>query len=381
MESIDYTIVGGGVIGLAIGYYLTQQYPSKTVALFEKNKYLGEEQSGRNSGVLHAGHLYRNGSWKARLCLRGNRMLAQFARENDIPYLQTGKMTVATTEEEEKTLDFYLQQAWMNGVDTARKIGSEWLQAREPNVQGRAALYTPTTGIIDAAVYVRMLESFFTKQGGDLFREAEIIGVRAEEKKSRITVRQQGREYDFETEFVVNAAGLGGERVGKMINPNFPYVIKPHRGDYLKFNQKQREDLWMKGMNVYPMPRPIPGMFNQDGKPKMMVGTHLTPVFEYDAEGKVLLGKTVLVGPLANQTGQPLPKARFLEDILPFFPGLREDDLEEEMTGIQVKLAGYDDFVIERDRKYRNCLHVIADSPGLTASLAIAEEAVKLMKR
>lgn len=381
MEQVDITIIGGGVIGLAIGHYLTQQYPTASVALFEKNKYLGEEQSGRNSGVLHAGPLYRPGSRKARLCPLGNRMLAQFAGVNGIPYLQTGKMTMATTAEEEKTLDFYLQQAWMNGVDTARKIRQDEIRAKELNVRGRAALYTPTTGIIDAAAYVRTLESLFAKQGGYIFKETEIISVEAGEKKSRLTARQREQEYYFESEFVVNAAGLGGELVGKMINPTFPYVIKPHRGDYLKFNKQKREDIWMNGLNVYPTPRPIPGMFNQDGRPKMMVGTHLTPLFEYDTEGRAVLGKTVLVGPLANQTGQPLPKAQFLDDIRLFFPGLREEDLEEEMSGFQVKIAGYDDFVIERDKSYGNCLHVIADSPGLTASLAIAEEAVKLIKR
>ncbi|MBI2103355.1 FAD-dependent oxidoreductase [Candidatus Woesearchaeota archaeon] len=95
MESVDYTIIGGGVIGLAIGYYLTQQYPSAATALFERNKYLGEEQSGRNSGVLDVGHLYRHDSLKTRLCPKRNRMLARFALAKGIAYFQMGKMTIA----------------------------------------------------------------------------------------------------------------------------------------------------------------------------------------------------------------------------------------------------------------------------------------------
>lgn len=381
---VDIAIIGGGVIGLAIGYYLTQEFPAKAVALFEKNKCLGEEQSGRNSGVVHAGHLYRPGTKKARLCLRGNKMLASFAQEQKIPYQRTGKITVAATFEEEKTLEFYLQQARENGVDDAQIISAPEIKKMEPNVTARRALYTPTTGIVDAAAYVRTLESLLCQQGGYVLKEAEAVAIAAGEKKNNLTILQKenGTAYAVNAEYLINAAGLESEIVGKKINPNFPYVIKPHRGNYLKFNKNRREEIAMSGLNVYPVPQPIPGLFNQDGKPKMMVGTHLTPTFEYVFRD-VKIGRTVLVGPSACQEGQfgkSPTKKMFLDEVIHFFPGLREEDLEEEMTGIQVKIAGYDDFVIERDRMFGNCIHVIADSPGLTASLAIAENVIKILR-
>lgn len=382
---VDIAIIGGGVIGLAVGYYLTKEFPAKTIALFEKHKFLGEEQSGRNSGVVHAGHLYRPRTKKAGLCLRGNKMLASFAQEQKIPYQRTGKITVATTFEEEKILEFYLQQSRKNGVDDAQIISAVEIKKREPNVTARCALYTPTTGIIDAAAYVRTLESLLCQQGGYILKEAEVVAIAVGEKNNNLTILQKENEktYAVKAEYLINAAGLESEIVGKKINPNFPYVIKPHRGNYLKFNKNRREEIAMSGLNVYPVPQPILGLYNQDGKPKMMVGTHLTPTFEYVFQD-VKIGRTVLVGPLACQDGQngkSPPKKMFLDEVIHFFPGLREEDLEEEMAGIQVKIAGYDDFVIERDRTFGNCIHVIADSPGLTASLAIAEEVMKLIKR
>lgn len=396
---VDIAIIGGGVIGLAIGYYLTQEFPAKAVALFEKNKFLGEEQSGRNSGVVHAGHLYRPGTKKAGLCLRGNKMLASFAQEQKIPYQRTGKITVATIVEEEKVLEFYLQQSRKNGVDDTQIISAVEIKKMEPNVTARCALYTPTTGIIDAAAYVRTLESLLCRQGGYILKEAEVVAIAVGEKNNNLTILQKenGKTYAVKAEYLINAAGLESEIVGKKINPNFPYVIKPHRGNYLKFNKNRHEEIAMSGLNVYPVPQPIPGLFNQDGKPKMMVGTHLTPTFEYVFEGNnnenveienkerrnVRIGRTVLVGPLACQDGQngkSPTKKMFLDEVIHFFPGLKEEDLEEEMTSIQVKIAGYDDFVIERDRMFGNCIHVIADSPGLTASLAIAEKVIKILR-
>jgi len=384
---VDAIIVGGGVIGLSTAYQLLDLKPDYVVAVFEKNKFIGDEQSGRNSGVLHAGVTYRPGSLKAQLSVVGNKMLKEFAYENGIPCTETGKITVATNQEEEKTLDYYVARTAANGVPGARKISAREVREMEPNVDARCALYTPSTGIIDAAAYLKKLESLLKKKNALLFCDSEIVAISARDKDVVATVNQQGEVYQVKAKYLVNSAGLYGDVVGKMINPDFSYQIKPLRGEYLKFNRRSRSDIWMNGMNVYPTPKIIPGIFDQDGNPKRMAGTHLTPIFEYNEGGEANIGNTFFVGPLGHviqdkddYNRNRRPKEEFISDVKPFFPGLRREDLEEEMTGIQVKLLNYDDFVIEPDKRYPHCIHAIADSPGLTSSLAIGEKIAKIIK-
>ncbi len=122
MESVDLTIIGGGVCGLATAYFYSKKFPKKEILLLEKNIYLGEEQSGRNSGVLHSGILNPQNSLKSELCFRGVQMLKSFAKSYNIPCQTVGKLTVATKKEELVKLEFYLKQAIANGAEDARII-------------------------------------------------------------------------------------------------------------------------------------------------------------------------------------------------------------------------------------------------------------------
>lgn len=387
MESIDITIIGGGCNGLATGLALAKEYPEKTIAIFEKQKFLGEEQSGHNSGVKHSGIFYHPGSLKARLCVRGNELLGKFTEEHAVAAKNVGKLTVAATLEDIPKLHELEERARRNEVPGVKRLNREEIKKYEPNVDAVAALYTPSTGIVNAAEYVNKLEALVNEKQGMILKRAKVTGVRLQGDEFVLSVDQEGENYEFASRMVINAAGLFADEVGRMINPEFPYVIKPLKGEYMKFSKKARSDIYVRELNVYPVPKDIPGMFDQWGKLKEMSGTHLTSVFEYDTQGKAVVGNTVLVGPLShvvkdkrNYEHEYTDSREYHRDIVRFFPGLRVDDLDFDQVGIQAKIVGYDDFVIKRDEKYHQAIHLIADSPGFTSSLAIAEYVVGLLK-
>ncbi len=382
---IDLAIIGGGVTGLATAYKALEAMPGKSVAVFEKNLFLAEEQSGRNSGVVHGGIYYRTGSKKAVNCVEGNRELYSFCPKNDIAIAQTGKVIVATNLEEKRLIKDLLEKGRRNNVQGLEIITAEEVRHFEPNVNALCALYSPTTGIIDAAGYVKTLDKLVKKRGGMIFTDATVEAISPVEDRATLWVRQSGEEYDVIANYVVNAAGLHADTIGKMINPQFPYQLQGWKGEYMIFNSQSRTELAMRGLNVYPTPKIIEGLFDEQGNHKITLGTHLTPRFEYNAEGVAQIGKTLLVGPkgylLDGTIRKPLRRSDFVEDLKRIYPHLRSSDLQKEMVGIQVKVVGYDNFVLEKDRRFPYCIHAIADSPGLTASLANAEEIVGLMKR
>lgn len=387
MESIDITIIGGGCNGLATGLALAEEYPEKTIAIFEKQKFLGEEQSGHNSGVKHSGMFYHPGSLKAKLCVRGNELLSQFAQEHGVASKNVGKLTLAASLEDLPKLAELEERARKNKVPWFRRLTREEIKEYEPNVDAVAAIYTPTTGIVNAAEYVNKLESLVNGTQGMILKRARVTNVTADKERFIVTVNQEEEEYQFESGMVINAAGLFADEVGRMVNPDFPYQIKPLKGEYMKFSKKARSDVYVRELNVYPVPKDISGMFDQWGKPKEMSGVHLTSIFEYDAQGRAVVGNAVLVGPLSHVVKdkkdyrhEHTDPRDYHRDIVKLFPNLCVEDLEFDQVGIQAKLVGYDDFVIERDKKYRNAIHLIADSPGFTSSLAIAEYMVGLVK-
>ena len=388
MESIDFGVVGGGFSGLNTGLKLAREYPDKTIAIFEKQRFLGEEQSGHNSGVKHSGIFYHPGSWKAKLCVRGNELLGKFTQEHDVAAKDVGKLTVATSEEDLGKLAELEERARLNGVPGVKRLGREEIKELEPNVEAIAALYTPSTGIVNAAEYVNKLESLVNATQGIIMKRALVTGIIPVKDGFVLQVKQGNEEYEIKSAMVINAAGLFADEVGRMIDPDFPYQIKPLKGEYMKFSKKARSDLYVRALNVYPVPKDIPDMFDQWGKLKEMSGTHLTSVFEYDAQGHAVVGNTVLVGPLSHVVKdkkdyrhEHTDPRDYHKDIVRFFPGLHVDDLEFDQVGIQAKIVGYDDFVIKRDTKFPQAIHLIADSPGFTSSLAIAEYIVNLMKK
>lgn len=394
MDRVSITIIGGGVIGCAIAHELSKT-GARDILLVERNpKIKGDNQSSRNSGVIHAGIYYSRTMepLKARFCVEGNRLLYAFCEEFGVPHRRTGKLVVAADNLEAEYLDEVRTDAADNGVPGFRVLDDRQVTELEPSVRGSKAIYFPTTGLVEPTELV-----------GALHHQAEACGVlfltgnrvvHIAPQKSSFEVVTQGRDgtETFATGLLINAAGLYSDEIARLVNLDSPHRILPIRGEWAKFVKDRRPDISLGEMSVYPAPYGADNATGErvrmpyakyrrlleQGRVTKSIGIHLSPTFDRTGD-EYVVGRTVIVGPTyvagvdkedyAAKHREPY----YLDKVQSFFPGLRAEDLELHSTGIRAKLQGRSDFVIERDAKHPNCISLVGiDSPGLTASLAIA---------
>jgi L-2-hydroxyglutarate oxidase LhgO len=412
-ESKLITIIGGGVIGCAIAYAIARR-TNHQIALLDKQAITrAKNQSSHNSGVIHAGIYYSQHQMplKAELCVRGNEMLYAFCAEHGIPHRKTGKLIVATNRQEKLYLDDVERIARENGAPIER-LTAEEAKRYEPNVNVSAALLAPTSGIVYTPALMEKL--FHQLKGcdnvyGDLLNTNggyEVLDIKPKGSKFEITTRTTDaskRIDSWETDVVINSAGLYSDEIAKMINLKSPYEIDPVRGEAYRFYKTKRPEIWHEGLNVYPAPY---GMYEDGTRARVefdefqklleasevfkTVGVHLTPTFELDTRtGEYVLGKTVTVGPafvgnVGKEDYNPtMPPEFFFDNVIDFFPNLvgrgsEDGDLQPHDAGIMARLKGHLDYVMEHDKKYENFYNLLGmDSPGLTSSFAIAEKIVE----
>jgi len=382
---VDITIVGAGVIGCAIARELA--LAGREIFVLEKNSGItrGENQSSRNSGVIHAG-LYYDRSMrplKAGLCVEGNTLLYRFCEQYGVPFRQTGKLVVAANEAEAAVLETYRARAIENGVPVQLLTGARAGEL-EPRVRAAAALLMPTSGIINPTVLVQKLHLFAMEKGAQFLSGTRVTNIQPRQDGLEVEIEyRDGARDTFLTKLLINAAGLYADEVARMVQPASTYQIDPIRSETMKFYRGKRQDLKLEGMNVYPTPH----QFTTLQGSYFSVGVHLTPTLTSDNAGGSAVGPEVTVGPLGRpahhkeEYGGGYQAAEvFLNQVRSFFPGLREDDLMPHQTGIQARLAGYQDWVIEFSGAERRCLNLLGiDSPGLTGSLAIAQYVGKML--
>ncbi|HDZ89894.1 MAG: FAD-dependent oxidoreductase [Deltaproteobacteria bacterium] len=377
-EGFAITVVGAGVVGCALALELAREGEEVVVLEMNPGVSRGENQSSRNSGVIHAGLYYDQETrpLKAALCVKGNRILYRFCERYGVPALRTGKLVVATNREECSTLDRYLGRALENNVPV-RMLNREQVREYEPRVRAEAALLLPSSGIVDPAALVHKLYALASSAGAQFVSETEVVGISSLTEGLEVKVRyRDGAEGSFSTGRLVNSAGLYCDRVARMVDPASPYRVDPLRGEAMKFYRTRRPELSMSGMNVYPTPRKV----ITDQGVYFTVGVHLTPTLDTDLQGNFSLGPVVTVGPLNRQArsrgdfgGGFQPVREFHKQVCGFFPGLREEDLEPHQAGIQSRLVANPDWVFEFSPADPRCLNLLGiDSPGLTGALAIA---------
>ena len=383
MERAGVVVIGGGAVGCAVALELA---PGRRddVFLLERMPSVGEVQSGRNSGVIHAGIYYPTGSLKAEACVEANSLVFEFCRKHRVPAARVGKLVVATTPDEVRSLETVFEQAKSNGVPAVRLLSRAEVKAFEPNIDVPLAMLVPTTGIMDAAAYTRALATLAEQAGGHVLTSFEVIHVEASAGAFEVTGRRGGREETIATEVLVNAAGLDCDLIARMVDPTLALEVVPLRGEYFKLNRRARHPLWLNGMNVYPVPEPI----DLGGERPNMVGVHLTPTFTMGRDGSVDVGDVVTVGPefvvtpsrTDYESGRK-PASFFLERAKRYFPGLELADLSPDFAGIMVHIRGQKDFIARRDTRYPNCVQLLGiDSPGLTCSLALARRVADLLR-
>jgi (S)-2-hydroxyglutarate dehydrogenase len=384
----DVVIVGGGIIGLAVARELLSRRPGARLCVLEAEPRIGVHQTGRSSGVIHAGIYYEPGSLKARLCVEGSRALYDYCDAKGIPYRRSGKLVVAVEEPELASLDELERRGIANSVPELRRLRGDEIAEIEPQVRGVAALHSPQTGVVDFVAVASAYAADVEAAGGTLHLGTTVR--RARPLDGRLAVEHsQGATVAREAVF---CAGLWSDRLAVACGAPADPRIVPFRGAYLKVGPPADE---LVHANVYPVPDPdLP-----------FLGAHVTRNFA----GDVLIGPSALIAPARDaydlrrvrrrDLGETLrwpgtwkmvtrqwragllelrnaaSPASFLAEAARMVPALAGAKVEPGPAGIRAQALGrdgklVDDFVIHRTEM---AVHIRnAPSPAATSSLALA---------
>jgi L-2-hydroxyglutarate oxidase LhgO len=367
----EITIIGGGVIGLAIAEKVSEEY--NNVFLIEKHQSFGQETSSRNSEVIHAGIYYTKDSLKSKLCIEGNKLLYEFCTKYTVPFKKCGKLIVATSENEIPVIETILKTAIGNGVDDMIMLGKEQIIDMEPNIFALKALYSPSTGIIDSHSLMKQFETNTINNGGQTVYSSEVTAIKKIKDGYEITLNDSdNKEYIFTSRIVINSAGLTADKVSEMVGINDENLkILFCKGEYFRIIPPKNR---LINRLVYPVPHP-----NMEG-----IGIHVTT----DMGGGVKLGPdvTYLESNVYDYKVTASKQEKFYSSAKKFLPFLELDDIIPEMAGIRPKIQKpgepLRDFYIkeESERGFPGFINLIGiESPGLTASMAIAKYVNKII--
>ena len=246
-------VVGGGILGVAVAREILKRRPDADVTLFEKEDRLASHQTGRNSGVVHAGLYYEPGSNKAVLCRRGVGLLEEFCEARDIRRIACGKVLVALDDAERARLDNIKARALANGVPDVAIIGPQQLRELEPHVRGVAALHSPATSIVNFAEVTQALAADAVANGAKILLGQEVVGLRTSSNEVVVTARSASGSCEAVFDRVVVCGGLQSDRLAELAGDDPDPVIMPFRGEYYAL-KPERRDL-VNGL-VYPVPDP-----------------------------------------------------------------------------------------------------------------------------
>jgi L-2-hydroxyglutarate oxidase len=386
--SYDIVIVGGGIVGLATGLKLQSKKPNLKIAILEKEDQLAKHQTGNNSGVIHSGLYYKPGSLKATNCINGYHELIEFCEAEKIPFEITGKVVVATREEQKPLLKNLFERGLQNGLTGTREISLEELKEYEPHCAGVAAIHVPQTGIVDyfqvALAYGRKI----IQQGGEIFLNHKVLKISTKGDFNYIETSNK----TFESKLVINCAGLYSDKIAQMSEQDSIDVkIIPFRGEYYKL--KSDREYLVKNL-IYPVPDPnFPFLgvhFTRMKKGGVEAGPNAVLAFRREGYKKsqinlLELGETLAwpgfqkVAAKYWQTGfgelyRSFSKSAFTKALQELIPEIQESDLVEGGAGVRAQACDrtgglLDDFAI---RETRNTINVLnAPSPAATSSLSI----------
>jgi L-2-hydroxyglutarate oxidase len=385
----DVAVVGAGIVGLATARELLRRRPGAHVVVLEREPVVAAHQTSHTSGVVHAGIYYRPGSLKARLCVRGAALLADYCAERDLPFERRGKLIVARRAGELPALAELERRGRANGVGGLRRLRGEEIAAIEPHVVGLAALHSPETAIVDFAAVARALAEDVRRAGGELVLGC---GVRAL-RPAGDGVAVAHDDGVLHARQAIACAGAWADRLARATGgPADPRIV-PFRGQYLALAPAARP--LVRGL-VYPVPDPrLP-----------FLGVHLTRTLA----GGVLLGPSALIAGArdAYRLGRVRPRdlaetlawpgtwrllarwpraaldelrlaasrAAFVARAQRYVPALAAADVRPGPAGVRAQALARDGTLVEDfvTSGGDGVLHLRnAPSPAATAALALAE--------
>ena len=384
----DFCIIGGGIVGLATAYKLSDAHPGSSILVVEKESGVGRHQTGHNSGVIHSGIYYAPGSFKAELCRRGAAATVAFCREHTLPFEVCGKLLVATNEAERQRMLKLYERAAENKVD-AELIDAFELKRREPNINGVGAIFVPSTGITDYKLICAAIAGELGRRGGELIVNAEVVAI--EERADHVAVSTAGRSW--KTRHLVVCGGLQSDRLARLAGLEVDYQVVPFRGEYYELPAAKNR---IVSSLIYPIPDPdlpflgihLTRMINgsvtvgpnavlgwaREGYPKFSVSPRDAIEFlRFPGFWKVIRSNMKAgVYELANS----MSKRRYLAECRKYCPSLTMGDLQPLEAGIRAQAVLRDgtlvhDFLFrETDRMLHVCN---APSPAATSALPIGE--------
>jgi L-2-hydroxyglutarate oxidase LhgO len=362
MPDFEITVIGAGVVGLAIAARLSEKHPSPL--LLEKNEKYGMETSSRNSEVVHAGIYYQPGSLRAKLCVEGRDELYSLCRKHNIAHKQITKVITATNENELGKLEAVYQNGIKNGVGLEMLDKAATLKL-EPNINTVGSIFSPLTGIISAHELMDYFYHTAVSNGATVQHRCEVVGIEVVKGGYRIDVNEMGLRWSFTSEKVINAAGLYSDMIAAMVGIDIDrvgYRLVFAKGSYFAVTLSKAK---LISRLVYPVPR-------NEG-----LGVHAL----IDLGGRLKFGPDLeyLPGAKFDYSVEESRRHAFGESIRRILPAITDDDISPEMSGIRPKLQRPGqppkDFIIvhEKERGLEGFVNLIGiDSPGLTAAPAIA---------
>lgn len=345
---MNTVIIGAGIVGLHIAQAL--QSKGHQVFVLEAEPYLAEHTSGRNSGVIHAGIFYKEGSLKETLCLKGNRLTYQWLKKLQVPFKKCGKWIIAEPGQEDLFDPFFKKLCCLDLKP--KKLSAPEVLKQEPHLRSTEAILVDATGIVDTATYLKNLAVYLENQGGTLLLNCKVLDV----KNQKLSTTRGDIDFDL----AINCAGLFCDEIAKMTGlKNFQ--IKPCRGDYYLVNQLL-------------LTRPVYHLPYQN---TLGLGVHLTPTMD----GQTLIGPNSFF--IENKTDYDLcSDEKTFKDALSFYlPEQRLTPLTKAYAGNRPKLfkegRALPEFTFIRDQNWIHTLGI--ESPGLTAAPALAEYVLSLI--
>jgi (S)-2-hydroxyglutarate dehydrogenase len=385
----DFAVAGGGIIGLATAYKLLEQNPSAGVVLFEKEDGVGRHQSGHNSGVLHAGLYYKPGSLKAKMAVRGIRMMTEFCRDNAIPHEICGKLVVACSEDEIPRLEELQRRGEQNGLSGLRRMNPHEMREIEPNVAGIAAVRVPEEGIVDYGAVCEAMRRHIESRGGSVKTNHRVSGLSRTGAVWNVATPQGV----FAARTIINCGGLHCDRILAMSGLPRQTRIVPVRGEYYTLNG---EGAKLVRNLIYPVPDPAFPFLGVHYTRMIHGGVEAGPnaVLATKREGyrksDFSLGDVWDVATFPGfwkflakypsmtmyEVKRSFSRAEFCRSLQRLVPAVQESHLGAGGSGVRAQAIAVDGTMVQDFEIVRGegALHVVnAPSPGATASLAIAE--------
>lgn len=388
----DVAIVGGGIVGLAVGYQFGLSYPDRTILVLEKEDEVGRHQTGHNSGVLHTGMYYKPGSFKAKNCTRGKQLMEQFCAQHQVPFEICGKIIVATKESELKALQMIYERGTANGV-ACTLVSEAELKEIEPHVRGLRGIRVPAAGIVDFPAVARALKQQIELRGGGVLTGTKLLSAERRDGASYLETTKGA----VSSSLVVNCAGLHSDRVARMLGAAPKVKIIPFRGEYYKLKGASKK---LCRNLIYPVPNPefpflgvhftrmITGevecgpnavlAFAREGYRKSDI--NLRDLAETVSYPGFLSFMSRHMGMGLAEMWRSLSKAAFVSSLQQLIPEVQATDLEAAAAGVRAQAISdegkfVDDFAIEESQGVINVLN--APSPAATSSLSLGEYIVE----